>query len=682
MRSLAERTEGPTPASDLPHPESTPGAHSLAMSANEYAKLAAMGSSRSHSDIEVLQSSNRSKLIALGGIVAIAGAGFYLTRGGPIGAPEEGSSIMIVTKGSFHYRHSMEEYGFKVLEQRQDAFVEKAIEMMPELAEVEDLDDVTAILQLADFGGYGYVAFENPEGVDFSKIEVDGGVPEFVDANRFAVVSAGDFAFPHVMTVTPERSDLVPGIDLDLLTALFAQEPLHSALTENAEAGPSVLVLANELEMAIERVSTIDEAAKTIAKIEEASRELLIDQERGRDKPALLGSLHESVHPIALADGGVLIPSRTANFTSKNGLSADLSLDDTWRFFYQASSTGEGERVPCEAVLGGAFEQTGRRPRFRQAPSGDALLFDESGTSRLFVLPADAAKDGTCQLKDMGVLPRLANRKDDPGTPHRSGWVARSRHEGNDIVDAVVELQAPGDEPPLDLLRSTRLSVSSPVWLDADHLAVVSSYREGDAGQGILLLSRNHPGVALEIGPQIVAGSYNIFSFAAAPKGPADAHPRLAVISAGPHASSLFRVDLPADYGTLFTEALAEAPATEAEVDPEHPHDVRIITLDATRFEEAVRLTDDGSVANPAVSADGKWVTYTISNPGAESDSDYEIGLVALDGQSDARLLTQNGLDDHSPVFSGDSKRVVFKTKYPIERTTWSLTTGRSLPVE
>ena len=26
--------------------------------------------------------------------------------------------------------------------------------------------------------------------------------------------------------------------------------------------------------------------------------------------------------------------------------------------------------------------------------------------------------------------------------------------------------------------------------------------------------------------------------------------------------------------------------------------------------------------------------------------------------------------------------RVVFKTKYPIERTTWTLTTGRSLPVE
>jgi len=651
------------------------------MSANEYAKLAPMGSaSRSHSDIEVLQSSNRSKLIALGGIVAIAGAGFYLTRGGPIGAPEEGSSIMIVTKGSFHYRHSMEEFGFKVLEQRQDAFVEKAIEMMPELAEVEELDDVTAILQLADFGGYAYVAFESPEQVDFSKIEVDGGLPTFVDANRFAVVSAGDFAFPHRMTVTPERSDLVPGIDLDLLTALFAQEPLHSALTENPEGGPEVLILANQLEMAIERVSTIDEAAKTIAKIEEASRELLIDQERGRDKPALLGSLHESVHPIALADGGVLIPSRTANFTSKNGLSADLALDDTWRFFYQPSSTGEGERSVCQGVFDGALEQPGRRPRFRQAPSGDALLIDQSGESRLFTLSADAKADGSCQLKDQGTLPRLANRKDDPGTPHTGGWVARSRHEGNDVVDAVVEILAPGDEPPLDLLRSTRLSVSAPVWLDADHLAVVSSYREGDAGQGVLLLSRNHPGVALEIGPQVVAGSYNIFSVASVPKGAGDASPRLVVVSAGPHAASLFRVDLPADYATLFAEALAEAP--EHKADPDHPADVRIITLDATRFDEATRLTDDGSISDPAVSADGEWVTYTVSNPGAESDNDYEIGLVAINGESDARLLTQNGLDDHSPVFSGDSKRVVFKTKYPIERTTWSLTTGRSLPVE
>ncbi|HGG56289.1 MAG TPA: hypothetical protein ENK31_00660, partial [Nannocystis exedens] len=252
-------------------------------------------SAHSHSDIQVLQSSNRSKLVALGGIVVIAATGFYLTRGGPIGAPEEASSVMIVTQGSFLYKHAMEDLGFRVLEQRQGAFVDKAKEMMPELAKEEELDDVTAILQLADYGGYAFVAFENPESIDFSGVEIDGGLPSFDKSTRFAVISAGDFAFPHQMSVTPKRSDVVPGIDLDLLTALFIQEPLHSALAQNPQAGPEVLVLSNQLERAIERVSMIDEATRTIAKIEEASRKLLIDEERGRDKPALLGSPSESM---------------------------------------------------------------------------------------------------------------------------------------------------------------------------------------------------------------------------------------------------------------------------------------------------------------------------------------------------------------------------------------------------
>ncbi len=652
------------------------------------------GSARSQTDIQVLQGSNRSKLVALGGIVAIAATGFYLTRGGPIGAPEKASSVMIVTQGSFHYRHAMEGFGFQVLEQRQGAFVDKAKEMMPELAKEEELDDVAAILQLADYGGYAFVAFENPESIDFSGIEIDGGLPSLDTSSRFAVISAGDFAFPHRMSVTPKRSDLVPGIDLDLLTALFVQEPLHSALVDDPQAGPEVLILSNQLEAAIERVSMIDEATRTIAKIEEASRELLIDEERGRDKPALLGSLSESMHPIALAQGGVLLPSRNANFTSKNGLSADLQLDTTWRFFYQPQASGEGERTPCTGIFGGALEQNGSRPRFRSAPSGDAIIIDQRGESRLFTLDPEASRSDACGLRDRGTLPRLARRKDDPGAPHVSGFVARSRHEGDQVVDAVVEIVAPGDAPPLDLLRSTRLGISAPTWLDADHLAVVIDYRMSNAGQSLLLLSRNHPGVALEIGPAVLAGSHDIYDVAATPStgdgagtngtnGTNGTTPKLVIVARGPQSPSLFRLDLPAPYATLFTEALAEesaAASDEGTVDGQD--DVRIITIDPTRFAEATRLTFDGDISNPQVSPDGKWVTYTIANADAESDNDYEIGLVAISGESDARLLTQNGLDDHHPAFSGDSKRVVFRTKFPIERTTWTLTTGRSLPVD
>ena len=93
-------------------------------------------------------------------------------------------------------------------------------------------------------------------------------------------------------------------------------------------------------------------------------------------------------------------------------------------------------------------------------------------------------------------------------------------------------------------------------------------------------------------------------------------------------------------------------------------------------------LTEEGSVADPVVSADGRWVAFVVSNLESERDNDYEVGVAPLSGEGGQRLLTRNGLDDHAPVFSGDSKRVIFKTKYPIERTTWTLTTGRALPVE
>lgn len=623
---------------------------------------------RSHSDIEVLQSNSRGKLIVLGAIVAVAGAAYWMSRGGPIGQPEEASSIMIVTQGSYHFRHEMEEYGFKVLEQRADAFVAKAHEVMPELAK-DEVDGVAAIMKLADYGGYGYVAFENPATVDFSGIEVEGGIPTFEPHQRFAVISAGDLAFPHHISVTAERSELVPGIDLDLLTALFAQKELKAALTEDPESGPSTIVLRNTLESAIERVEAIEEAERTVAKILESSRKLLEDEERGEPKPTLLGGLSESVMPFALADGGVLLASRAANFTSRNGLSADLDLEETWRFTYQPA--GGGERQACAGIFGGEHDPHGLRVRFREAPSGDALLIQTGvGAAELFTLDVGA---GPCAFTDRGAIPPLARRGDDPGTPHRSGWVARARHEGVDQVDAVVELVQPGDEPPLDLLRSTRLGLGDPVWLDADHLAIVVSYRQAVAGQSLLLLSRSHPGVALEIGPDAIAGSYNVLAVAAVPGS--EAAPRLVVSTAGPHSPRLFRVDLPAALPALFDELLADAPP------PPESGDVQILTVNPERL-TTTPLTEEGSVADPVVSADGRWVAFVVSNLESERDNDYEVGVAPLSGEGGQRLLTRNGLDDHAPVFSGDSKRVIFKTKYPIERTTWTLTTGRALPVE
>ena len=68
-----------------------------------------------------------------------------------------------------------------------------------------------------------------------------------------------------------------------------------------------------------------------------------------------------------------------------------------------------------------------------------------------------------------------------------------------------------------------------------------------------------------------------------------------------------------------------------------------------------------------------------IDNGIVDADSHREIGLVALDGSSPRRLLTRNGLEDHTPMFTADSKSVVFRTRFSFEKTNWILTTARSV---
>ncbi|HEY0138682.1 MAG TPA: hypothetical protein VGB85_31575, partial [Nannocystis sp.] len=72
-----------------------------------------------------------------------------------------------------------------------------------------------------------------------------------------------------------------------------------------------------------------------------------------------------------------------------------------------------------------------------------------------------------------------------------------------------------------------------------------------------------------------------------------------------------------------------------------------------------------------------------IDNGVTDADSRREIGLVSLDtsaGQPALRLLTRNGLEDHTPMFTADSQTVVFRTRFPFEKTNWTMTTARSVP--
>lgn len=639
------------------------------------------GAQQSQTDLEVLRSSHRGKFISLGLVLVIgAGVWWWTKRDKPIGNREEADRVLVVTQTHWRYKPYLEQWGFVAQEGKAQTMVDEALEKMP------DLEDrgAAAILKLADWAGYGYVVFERPQDVDFSGLEVEGGLPTFEPYHRFAVVSAGDYAFPHKMTVNAKPSEVLRGPDLDLLSALFAQEPLLAGTLRDDPKNPAeVLVLKGKLSEGLARLGDVKGAESLVAKIGEKARVLLVDKEQGEPKPALLGGIHESLNAIALADGSTLVLSRKIHFSS-GGYKADLDLDKNWEFSYlPAGAAPGGERIPCPSLMGGTLEETGRRPSFRFSPGGDVVLVHVDGVSQLWKLETGAGKE-PCSFTKIGDVTVPLVRGQDPGEPHASGQVARVRIDGPDGVLSVVK---PKDELALELARSTRVQFGTPAWLDAEWLAAPGyPRRENEETEppntmtaALYVANPAHPGVLLRLDTTALDGAYEIHQVAAAPDGPNG--PRLLVTAGGdPHGQRLFRVDLPKPWATLYADALAKAPAqSKADVEALEPRMLSLDDVGAT----ATALTQEGWVTDMVAARDGSAVVFQVSaidNGIPDADSNKEIGIVGFDTPSPMRLMTRNGLDDHTPMFTADSKTVVFRTRFPFEKTDWTLTTARSLP--
>ncbi len=631
---------------------------------------------RSQTDLEVLQSSHRGKFVTLGVLIAAAGGvWWFMNRSGPIGNDEDPSRVLVVTQSHIRFKPYLEQWGFTAQEGRQQTMEDEAKEKMPEMTET----GVAAVLKLADWAGYAYVAFENPGKVDFTGLTVEGGIPTFEPYHRFAVVSAGDYAFPHKLTVNAKPSEVMAGVDIDLLSALFAQEPLASVLREDPKNPPEVLVLRGTLEEGLHRLAAVKDAESTVAKISDKARALLVDKEQGDPKPAMLGAIHESLNGIGLADGGILVLGRRVHFSS-TGYKAELELDRNWEFSYLAPGAAPGsERTPCTTLLGGSLEETGSRPIFRFSPGGDALLIHTDGASQVFRLEHGQGKPG-CNFVATGKVGVPLARGEDPGQPHHSGMVARGRFDGDDSVVYVVK---PGEQVPTELARSPSIRFDPPVWVSDDWLAAAGYVSGADTTNGaVYLMSPAHPDHALRLDAMALDASNAIHQIAPAPDGPHG--PRLLVTASNDRGQRLFRVDAPKAWNDLFTDALAAdktAPPPSV-VDGTEP---RVLTLDGAGF-TATALTNEGWVADMVAAPDGSAAVFQIrdiDNGVSDADSRHEIAAVSLDatnGQPALRLLTRNGLEDHTPMFTADSKTVVFRTRFPFEKTNWTLTTARSVP--
>jgi len=615
---------------------------------------------RSASDLAAMQRSSRGKYVALAVLLAGAAAVLFLyLRPGPFGKPEAAERVFVVPTGNVHYLVILGQWGFEPVEGGLERMTSELQDKVPGASET----GVAAALRLADWSGHAFVAFEDPARLDWSGIAIAGGVPSFEPHHRFAVVSAGDLAFPHVMTLNDKPSDVMSGASVDLLSALFAQEPLASALRDDP-GSPEVMLLRGKLESGIRTLRNVHAAEVRVAKVLDTSQARLTTTETATPPPVLLGSVREAMQTVPLADGGLLLVTNAMRLVTTNGDDTQASFATRHDLSYvPAGADPLAGRKPCTSLFDGAIEQTGARPLFVPSSRGDALVVHHEGISRVYTLA-----EGQCNFVHRGDIRAPLERKQDPGVPSSSGTVARLRLGDDDSAIATLK---PGDEVPLDLVRSPTLGLHYPVWLDDTALVAVSDPEQPDdpdapqRNDGLLILSTAHPDRALRLDAANFGGAETIHTVVPAPPGPKG--PRVVVQSR----SQLYRVDFPRGVAELFAEPAKKRPRA-ADGEP------LVVDVDTREwsFTPLVQDNDRLDMGSPAVAPRGDLVAFRIR---LESKVAPEIAVVPLTG-GPMRVLTRNSLDDRDPTFTADGKSIVFSTFYEVDTTDWKVSIGRMVP--
>jgi hypothetical protein len=637
----------------------------------------------SRSDLEALKRSGRGKVVALSLILvaALGAAGwFFFLRKQGTGNHEDAAKILVVahTRG---YSLVLADVGFEAHEGTFEAWEQKAKEEVPEL----DVTGIESIMTLADRFGYGYVVFEKPQELDFTKLDLDDDVPPMPAHVQFAVLSAGDFAFPHVMTVNPEPSDVLRGSSVVILQALFLQERLAQALPANASPTIEAVQLRDRLREGLDRLAKIPEAERMAEKIVGQVRRQLEEEERAEPRPGLAGRPLESGSPFGLANGQLLTISRGFQVVTRDAVRADLELDDAERLWIGAPGGDAEARTRCDALAGGELS-VHESPRYWVAEDGAAVLVQSLGAGlQLYTL--DPAQPG-CAFVAKGKVSAPSPGLSDP-VPAGHGQVARVGMVGSQGVVSVVTA-GQDDELMLGMLDDTRLDAVA--WASDRHLVAVGA---GPEGPGLYVFDTQTPMRVLRLPGTVFENAEAVHEVAVGKRG---ARP-VVVVTAGDLPRKLYRLDLPADLQSLFSApptdtAPAADPALDSAVDPAvdpaldsalDGSDERaarglpsVVALDPNRF-VTTALTHEGSVRSPTVSIDGTRVAFELRgemfDPTAPDDS--EIASVPVAGGGSLAVLTRNALKDSEPRIFADGTHVAWKTRVEIPMTDWVVSSPR-----
>ncbi|MEM9460105.1 MAG: hypothetical protein AAGF11_38370 [Myxococcota bacterium] len=618
----------------------------------------------SRSDLEALRRSGRGKVITLLVVlvVAVGAAGWYFfgrTQGQ--GNAEDPAKIMVVARTP-NYAVALQDMGFEVASGTFEAWEQKATEEVPNL----ESTGLLAIMTLADRFGYGYVVFDQPQTVDFSVLDVED-VPQMPEHVRFAVLSAGDLAFPHVMTVNPEPSAVMHGASVVLLQALFEQPQLREALPGEGSSSMASIQLRDRLREGIDRLERIPEAERMADKIVGQVRQMLGEDERAEPKPSLLGQALESGSPFALANGQILTISRGFTVVTRDAVRADLKLDDTERMLVGAPGVEADARIPCEALAGGSVS-VHENARYTMADDGQALLV-KTLSDGLTLWTLDATAPG-CVFTRKGSIPAPAPGLDG-AMPAGHGQVARAGQVGRQGVVSVVTA-GQDDELMLGMLDDVELSRVA--WLSDRHLVAIGDTPEASS---LYVFDTQTPLSVLRLPSTVFENAEELFDVAVGKRGP---RPTL-VVTAGDWPRKIYRLDLPEDLSALLSAPPVDPAAVEAQAELTADRQTRglpvVHPLDTNRF-VATALTHEGRVRDPAVSADGRWVAFSLRGEAVDppEPGDSEIAVLPTAGGS-LQVLTRNALRDHQPRLTPDGSHVVFKTRLEIPKTDWKVTAPR-----
>jgi hypothetical protein len=274
------------------------------------------------STIHALEGSGSTgKIVALGGIVVVAlgaAAWFGLGLGGSRGAPDKPHTLLIVGPEQGDLVAWINDRGFAAEQLEYSAAVDSGRAIEPEL------DDLEAIVALADEKGAGYVAIHPPELHDFS---VFGGPAQAPEGATMAIVSVGDIADESRVTFgIPSRAvEHVPpsGVRVGLLVGLFEQPYLKRIADGELEVDDLEVMQALQDKDTVRRYQDLAHAQREF----EATAAAWEQAAALKDSPkptSSLGGAFEGVDGYPLANGGIVALVASPRWLTEDGMRSRL----------------------------------------------------------------------------------------------------------------------------------------------------------------------------------------------------------------------------------------------------------------------------------------------------------------------------------------------------------------------